>query len=184
MQSDILSYGPSYNHKPTITVKSIFSDNNDNNNWDAFQLSEKFNLRDVEIKEVTKMMTCKDANRGFFTYFCDNCGTVTTVHFGCNSRICKNCGKNRTDKWAKSLSKALFNVTHRHAVLTISDALWSVVRENRFLLKVLMDAAINDTISSKYRNRRLVAGAVVVLHPFSKNMAVSSTYKIQSRISK
>lgn len=31
-------------------------------------------------------------------------------------------------------------------------------------------AAINDTISSKYRNRRLVAGAVVVLHPFSKNM--------------
>ena len=55
MQSDILSYGPSYNYKPTITVKSIFTDNN---NWDAFQLSEKDNLRDVEIKEVTKMMTC------------------------------------------------------------------------------------------------------------------------------
>ena len=55
--------------------------------------------------------------------------------------------KNHTDKWAKSLSKALFNVPHRHAVLTISNVLWSVVRENRFLLKVLMDAAINDTIS-------------------------------------
>jgi len=170
VQNDILSYEPSYNKKPTITVKSIFTDNN---NWDAFQLSEKANLRDVEIKEVTKMMTCKDADRGFFTYYCENCGTVATVHFGCNSRICTNCGKNHTDKWAKSLSKALFNVPHRHAVLTISDALWSVVRENRFLLKILMDAAIaaiNDTISSKYRNRRLVAGAVVVLHPFSKNM--------------
>ena len=68
MQSDILSYGPSYNHKPTITVKSIFTDNN---NWDAFRLSEKANLRDVEIKEVNKMMTCKDANRGFFTYYCE-----------------------------------------------------------------------------------------------------------------
>jgi hypothetical protein len=34
----------------------------------------------------------------------------------------------------------LFNVPHRHAVLTIPDVLWSVVRENRFLLKVLMDA--------------------------------------------
>jgi len=167
VQSDILSYEPSYNKKPTITVKSIFTDNN---NWYAFQLSEKDNLRDVEIKEVTKMMTCKDADRGFFTYYCENCDTVATVHFGCNSRICTNCGKNHTDKWAKSLSKALFNVPRRHAVLTISDALWSVVRENRFLLKILMDAAINDTISSKYRNGRLVAGAVVVLHPFSKNM--------------
>ena len=107
MQSDILSYGPPYNKKPTITVKSIFTDNN---NWYAFQLSEKANLREVEIKEVTKMMTCKDADRGFFTYYCENCGTVTTVHFGCNSRICTNCGKNHTDKWAKSLSKALFNV--------------------------------------------------------------------------
>ena len=110
----------------------------DNNNWDAFQLSEKANLRDVEINEVNNMMTCKDADRGFFTYYCENCGTEKTVHFGCNSRICTNCGKNHTDKWATSLKKALFNVPHRHAVLTIPDVLWLVVRENRFLLKVLI----------------------------------------------
>jgi hypothetical protein len=99
---------------------------------------------------------------------------VGSFIFGCNSRICTNCGKNHTDKWAKSLRKALFNVPHRHAVLTISDVLWSVVRENRFLLKVLMDAAIaaiNDTISYKHRNGRLVAGAVVVLHQFSKKLS-------------
>ena len=36
-----------------------------------------------------------------------------------------------------------------------------------------MDAAIeaiNDTISYKNKNGRLLAGAIVVLHPFSKNM--------------
>jgi hypothetical protein len=171
VQCDILSSGTFQDNNSTITVKSIFADNN---NWDVFQLSEKANLRDVEIKEVNKMMTCKDADRGFFTYYCENCGTVKTVHFGCNSRICTNCGKNHTDKWANSLKKALFNVPHRHAVLTIPDVLWFVVRENRFLLKVLMDAAIaaiNDTISYKHRNGRLVAGAVVVLHPFSKKMS-------------
>ncbi|MCD4845207.1 MAG: transposase zinc-binding domain-containing protein, partial [Methanosarcinales archaeon] len=86
-----------------------------------FNFFEKANLRDVEINEVTKMMTCKDADRGFFTYYCENCGTEKTVHFGCNSRICTNCGKNHTDKWANSLRKALFNVPHRHAVLTIPD---------------------------------------------------------------
>ncbi len=31
-------------------------------------------------------------------------------------------------------------------------------------------AAINDTISRKHRNGRLTAGAIVVLHPFSKNL--------------
>ena len=119
------------------------------------------------------MLSCKDESRGFFTYECEHCGITKTVYFGCNSRICTNCGKNHTDKWAKSLQNALFNVPHRHAVFTIPDALWPIVRRNRFLQKVLMDAAIaaiNDTISHKHRNGRLTAGAVVVLHPFSRSL--------------
>jgi hypothetical protein len=157
-----------------LTVRHIFEDNN---NWAGFRLAEKDNLRDVEIKEVNKMLSCKDESRGFFTYECESCGTQKTVYFGCNSRICTNCGKNHTDKWAKSLKKALFNVPHRHAVLTIPDVLWPIVRNNRFLHKILMDAAIaaiNDTISYKHRNGRLTAGAIVVLHPFSKSMGFNS----------
>ncbi|PXF60665.1 MAG: hypothetical protein C4B59_08325 [Candidatus Methanogaster sp.] len=57
----------------------------------------------------------------------------------------------------------------------------AIVRNNRVLLKVLMDAAIaampsamlaHSTIQSheKHRNGRLTAGAVVVLHPFSRSM--------------
>ena len=120
------------------------------------------------------MLSCKDESRGFFAYRCEHCGTTLIVHFGCNSRICSNCGKNHTDKWAKSLQNALFNVPHRHAVFTIPNTLWHIVRNNRLLLKVLMDAAIaaiNDTISYKHRGGRLTAGAVVVLHPFSKKMS-------------
>ncbi|PXF61520.1 MAG: IS91 family transposase ISMbu9, partial [Candidatus Methanogaster sp.] len=131
----------------SLTVRHIFENNH---NWGAFYLAEKDNLRDVEIAEVNKMLSCKDESRGFFAYRCEHCGTTLIVHFGCNSRICSNCGKNHTDKWAKSLQNALFNVPHRHAVLTIPDALWPIVRNNRVLLKVLMDAAItaiNDTIS-------------------------------------
>ena len=154
----------------SLTVKHIFEDSF---NWAAFFLAEKSNLRNVEIKETNKMLSCKDESRGFFTYECRPCGITKTIYFGCNSRICTNCGKNHTDKWAKSIQKALFNVPHRHAVFTIPDALWPIVREHRFLQKVLMDAAItaiNNTISFKNRNGKLTAGAVVVLHPFSKNM--------------
>jgi hypothetical protein len=80
-----------------LTVRHIFEDNH---NWAVFRLAEKDNLRDVEIKEVNKMLSCKDESRGFFTYECESCGTQKTVYFGCSSRICTNCSKNHTDKWA------------------------------------------------------------------------------------
>jgi hypothetical protein len=163
-------YSTNFSSNSTLTVKHIFEDGH---NWGTFCLTEIDNLRDVEIEEVNKMLSCKDDSRGYFTYQCECCGEFKTVYFGCNSRICTNCGKNHTDKWAKSLKNALFNVPHRHAVLTIPDCLWFTVEQNRSLLKVLMDAAIaaiNDTVSSKHRNGRLLAGAVVVLHPFSKDM--------------
>jgi hypothetical protein len=130
-----------------LTVKHLFEDNR---NWAAFCLAEKDNLRAVELNEVNKMLSCKDESRGFFTYECVHCGITKTVYFGCNSRICTNCGKNHPDKWAKKLQNALFMVPHRHAVFTIPAVLWPIVWSNRFLQKVLMDAAIaaiNDTIS-------------------------------------
>jgi hypothetical protein len=39
-----------------LTVKHIFEDNL---NWAAFHLAEKDNLRDVEINEVNKILSCK-----------------------------------------------------------------------------------------------------------------------------
>ena len=38
-----------------LTVRHIFEDNH---NWGAFRLAEKDNLRDVEINEVNKMLSC------------------------------------------------------------------------------------------------------------------------------
>ena len=67
-----------------------------------------------------------------FTYRCKHCGTTLIVHFRCNSRICSNCGKNHTDKWARSHQNALFNIPHRHAVLTIPDALWRSRKKQPF----------------------------------------------------
>lgn len=83
--------------KQTLTVKRIFEDNG---NWEQFCHDHKAILRDVEIEEVNKMLSCKDKNRGFFTYQCESCGHYKNINFGCNSRICTNCGKNHTEKWA------------------------------------------------------------------------------------
>lgn len=155
-----------------LSVKRIFEDNH---NWDVYSFLNKESIRDVELEEVQKMMSCKDGSRGFFVCWCDSCKEHHIVYLGCNSRICSNCGKNHTDKWARSLSKAMFDVPHRHAVLTIPDALWQILREDRSLWKVLMDSAIqaiNDTLSHSLR-KEVLAGAIVVLHPFSRDLGLN-----------
>lgn len=152
-----------------VSVRHIFEDNH---NWDVFYYKEHDNIREVELNEVQKMMTCKDSERGFFVYHCPHCDKLRTVYFGCNSRLCSNCGKNYTDKWSKTLSKTMFNVPHRHIVLSVSDVLWPIMREHRELHKVFMDAAIqaiNDTLSYCLR-RDITAGAIVVFHPFSRDL--------------
>jgi len=152
-----------------FSVQHIFEDNH---NWDVFWYFERGNIREVELIEVQKMMRCKDSDRGFFLYYCPHCKEVRTVYFGCNSRLCSNCGKNYTDKWSRSLSKAMFKVPHRHIVLSVPDVLWPIMRGYRELHKVYMDAAIkaiNDTLSYCLR-RDVIAGAIVVFHPFSRDL--------------
>jgi ribosomal protein L37AE/L43A len=152
-----------------FTVRQIFEDNH---NWDVFLLNNQGKLRQVEIDEVNEMLRCKDSSRGFYVYHCPKCDEYHTIRFGCNSRICSSCGKNYTDKWAKNFSKKMFDVPHRHLVLTISDKLRPYLLENRNLWKVLMDSAIqalNDTFSWSSR-REVLTGTVVVLHPFGKDL--------------
>ena len=94
------------------------------------------------------------------------------VYFGCNSRVCTHCGKRFTDGWADTVARKMFDVKHRHVVLTIPEDLRSVFYEDRTLLKVLMDCAIR-TVSDvmEWRlNHKAVPGIVVVLHTYGKDM--------------
>ncbi len=81
-------------------------------------------------------------------------------------RGCTHCGKRFTDRWAESIARNLFDVKHRHVVLTIPEELRLVFHEDRTLLKVLMDcaiAAITYVMAWKL-NYTAVPGIVVVLH--------------------
>jgi len=153
-----------------FTVRDIFLDNH---NWDVFRFQHREVIRQVEVDEVEKMLHCKDGSRGFFIYYCPVCKEPRIVYFGCNSRLCSCCGKSYTDKWSRSLRNALFDVPHRHIVMSVPEELWGVMKRfRRRLLKVYMDAAIvaiNDTLSYFLR-KDVMAGVVVVLHPFSRDL--------------
>jgi len=152
-----------------FSVKEIFTDNH---NWDRYYYVHRREVRSVERVEVEKMMSCKGPERGCYVYYCPNCDEYHDISFGCNSRLCSECGKRYTDQWAKRLSGAMFDVPHRHAVLTMPERLRGMLKEERGLWKVIMDSAIralNDALSYALRNE-VLAGAIVVLHPFGRNL--------------
>jgi hypothetical protein len=66
----------------------------------------------------------------------------------------------------------MFKVVHRHLVMTVPPALWGLMKWDRSLLKVLMDACIlslRDTFS-RYLRSDVLPGAIVVLHPFGRDL--------------
>jgi len=152
-----------------FSVKDIFTANY---NWGRYYYFHRREIRKVEKEEVEKMMNCKGPDRGCFTYYCPKCEEYYDIPLGCNSRLCSDCGKRYTDQWAKTLSSKMFDVPHRHAVMTLPDKLRSVLNDNRDLWKVVMDSAIkalNDTLSYALR-KEVLAGAIVVLHPFGRDL--------------
>ena len=167
MQKEIVSHDVKCN--PCFSVKDIFLDDH---NWDVYKFTHKSELRQVEVDEVEKMLHCKDGSRGFFIYYCPVCKEPRIVYFGCNSRLCSCCGKNYTEKWSRSLKNALFDVPHRHIVMSVPRELWGVMKRfRRRVLKVYMDAAIiaiNDTLSYFLR-KDVMAGVVAVDPPHVKN---------------
>jgi len=154
-------------HKSCFTLNHIFSDNH---NWDVYKFGHRGMLREVEIDEVERMLTCGD--RGFRVFACPNCDEVKVIHFGCNSRVCTHCGKKFTDKWAEDIARKTFDVKHRHGVLTIPAELRPFFKKNRKLLKVLMDCAIkaiSDVMKWKL-HKGVIPGVIVVLHTYGKDM--------------
>lgn len=155
------------NSSQQITINHIFVDNH---NWDVYRYRHRDELRSVEIAEVEKMLSC--AEHGYRLFECSGCGEVMVVHFGCNSRICTHCGKRFTDQWAESIARKMFDVKHRHVVLTIPEELRSVFYDDRTLLKVLMDCAITaiSNVMEWKLKFKAVPGIVVVLHTYGKDM--------------
>ena len=154
--------------RKTLSVRFIFQDNG---NWVRY--CKNYDLREVELKEVEKMLSCKGLQRGYFIYFCNHCKKGLIVPFGCNSRLCSCCGKRYTDKWAERLMKKLIKgIAYRHLTFSMPDILWSYINENRSLQKVIMDTA-SLTIKemfSKAIGFEVNVGIIEVLHPFGKDL--------------
>ena len=152
-EAEIKTYSSSH-----WTVKDIFEIDH---NWDCYKSMHKDELRPIEVSEVEKMLGCNDASKGYFVYHCPNCDTYVNVGYGCRGRLCSNCGKYYTDRWANELPQKMFDVSHRHIIMGIPPPLWSIMENDRSFLKIYMDSAIatfNEVLSRKKRKNLRARG--------------------------
>ena len=113
-----------------------------NDNWETYVTSKSYEVREVEKREVEKMLGCMDPERGGYSvYICENCGEQKKIPHSCKSRICSSCGKRHADEWAEKINKEMYAVPYRHIILTISDRLWGYFEGNAPMQKLMLDTA-------------------------------------------
>lgn len=147
-------------------LKEIFKDK-----WEEFISLNK--VRPVVIKEVEKMVNCRELNQGYTEYHCPECGEKKFVAFTCKSRLCTSCGKIATEEWIEEVAKEMLEVPHRHIVFTIPEGMRNIFLKDRDLLKILSDSAA-ETIQSYFwersKKQKPTPGIICVIHTFGRDL--------------
>jgi len=153
--------------KGNYTIKQIFKDN-----WEKFRV-EHGNIRLTVIKEVEKILACKDKEKlGWNRYECPDCGHSHYVAHTCKSRFCNSCGKVMTDNWIAKMEKEFFNVPYHHLVFHPPSELWIFFLFFRPCLNFLFKAA-SQAVLSWCREQGFLPGTVLVMHTFSSDLLFS-----------
>ena len=97
---------------------------------------------------------------------CEECLCIKKVPFSCKSRFCPSCGKVYVDRWINKMADIVLDVPHRHIVLTIPSALWSLFYERRKLLDDLMKCGM-QLVEEWQKKKKLTPGIVETLQTFS-----------------
>lgn len=145
-----------------------------NDNWEIYLTSGIYKVREVEKREVEKMLSCMDPEKGHTVYMCPSCGKTKIVAHSCKSRICSVCGKRHADEWAEKINSEMYAVPYRHIILTVSDRLWVYFEGNAKLQKLMLDTAakvMKDIVKNfNSKGKNAVPGMIMVLHPFGRDL--------------
>lgn len=148
------------------SVRNILSEQ-----WALFKITHS-ELKSYQTEAIDKMLSCGDAGKGFFIYYCDTCDKHYTTHYRCNSRACNRCGKFYADEWAEKVGKKTFNKVHRHMTFTIPEDLRPLFRNRWDLIKVMSDSVCETIrlVMQKSSHQELTPALVAVIHPFGKDL--------------
>jgi hypothetical protein len=144
--------------------------------WEDYKIRYKDSIRQVEIENVERLRQCRKPQNGYKIYKCPNCGKEKYVPFTCKSRLCTSCGTKAANEWADKIHHRLLKVPHRHAVFTIPDKLWVLLKNPNFqkilfeASKVTMEEMIRFSNKRSKRKVKLKIGMIQVLQTYGADM--------------
>ena len=97
-------------------------------------------------------------------------GEERIVPHSCKSRACPSCGQRNNLQWLSECWADLPEIPYSQVVLTMSDVLWPLFKENRHLLNdlpALSAKVLQLWIQRRYQAKPLLA---VVLHTFGRDL--------------
>ncbi|MDF2958630.1 MAG: family transposase [Paenibacillus sp.] len=124
----------------TNILRQIFFD--EYNHWENFIKKHGKQIRPVVMKEVEKFRNCGNAKNGFKLLVCEGCHDMKVIPYRCKGRFCTTCSCNETEEWSRVLAEEVFQVNHRHVILTIDEGLRDIFLKHRGLLKELMNEGV------------------------------------------
>ena len=125
-----------------------------------------------QIKAIKKTLECLTFRSGYRSYYCPDCGRLKRIPFSCKSSLCPKCSARYTKTHAMDFVSKMLNVTHRHIVFTIPDALWDIFHGNERLQKGLLQAAYATIVETMkiYLHEEVMPGVLNVLHNYGRDL--------------
>jgi len=158
----------SHTHKNRF--KQIFADG-----WEDFK--HKHPHYEAVDAVVQKMLGCGDPASGHAVYLCPDCQERRVVAFSCKSQFCLLCAKVYGHHWVATVQAMLHpGVTYRHLILTVPDALRTLIYQHAApVLDGLMQAAQRamDAVVARAKRQAITLGYIVVLQTAGR----SASYK-------
>ncbi|MED3816168.1 transposase [Priestia megaterium] len=152
----------------TNILREIFFD--ESQHWDRFEKKHGRKIRPIVRKEVEKFRNCGNPKNGFKLFVCEGCHDVRRVPYRCKGRFCTTCSVGETEEWSRLLEHEVFQVNHRHIILTIAEGLRDVFLKHRKLLKEFMDEGARFIREYFEKKHKVNPGIIVGLHTFGSRI--------------
>ncbi|THF72395.1 IS91 family transposase [Cohnella fermenti] len=153
--------------EPNILKRILFDERG---HWDEFVRKHQGKIRANVLKEVAKFRDCGNPKNGFKLLVCEGCHDLRLVPYRCKGRFCTTCSCGETEEWSRLLEEEVFQVNHRHVVMTIDEGLRDVFLKHRCLLKEFMDEAVRIVKEFFEKKHKVTPGIIAGLHTFGSRL--------------
>ncbi|MFD0681443.1 transposase [Paenibacillus sp. GCM10027630] len=92
------------------------------------------------------------------------------VPYRCKGRFCTTCSCGETEEWSRMLTEDVFQVNHRHVILTIDEGLRTLFLKHRDWFKPFRDEGVR-LIKEYFEKKYIVTpGVIAGLHTFGSRL--------------